>query len=210
MDGVESRAAAYPGVTTRWSLGPTQNQKRKEKKSKARLRVFDLRLLIWGYTMDEQVLELLESLIEGRNDFFVQTMRLTPHNQRASMMSRYMLNEVCYIEMLNRLFQHHSRNQLASTILTFALPNTNFSDPVAVVPTQAQITSALETFTDTGSNCAICQDSISSGGCRIRHCGHVYHRSCIVSWFALNVRCPVCRHDIREAGQANQTHSDEE
>lgn len=175
------------------------------------MRVFDLRSMICCYTMDEQVLELLENLIEGRNDFFVQTMRLTPHNQRAAMMSRFMLNEVCYIEMINRLFQHHSRNHLASTILTFAaLPNNNFSDPVAVVPTQAQITSSLENIVSTTANCAICQDAISSGGCRIRQCGHVYHRSCIVSWFALNVRCPVCRHDIREGGQEDQTHSDEE
>jgi hypothetical protein len=159
--------------------------------------------------MDEQVLELLEQMIEGRNQFFNRG-GIVPHNQRAAMMSRFMLNEVCYLEMINRIFQHHSRNQLASTILTFALPNNNFSDPVAVVPTQAQITSSLENIVSTTANCAICQDAISSGGCRIRQCGHVYHRSCILSWFALNVRCPVCRHDIREGGQEDQTQTDEE
>ena len=162
--------------------------------------------------MDEHILELIEGLIEGRNDFFVRTMQLTPHQQRGAMLSRFMMNEVCYLEILNRFYQNHLRNQLASAVLTFTLPG-NFNDPVPVIPTQAQINSALENIQNATSNCAICQDSISSGGCRIRQCGHVYHRSCIVSWFGMNVRCPVCRHDIREGAQGNQaaqTHSDEE
>jgi hypothetical protein len=163
--------------------------------------------------MDEQILELIGSMIEGRNDFFVRTMQLTPHQQRGAMMSRFMLNEVCYLEILNRFYHNHVRNQLASTILTIAMPNNNFSDPVAVVPTQQQIAASLENIESSTANCAICQDSINSGGCRIRQCGHVYHRACLLNWFSLNVRCPVCRHDIRENGQedqASQTHSDEE
>jgi hypothetical protein len=162
--------------------------------------------------MDEHILDLIEGLIEGRNDFFVRTMQLTPHQQRGVMLSRFMMNEVCYLEILNRFYQNHLRNQLASAVLTFTMPN-NFNDPVPVLPTQAQITSAIENITSTTSICAICQDSISSGACRIRQCGHVYHRSCILSWFGMNVRCPVCRHDIREGAQdnqADQTQSDEE
>lgn len=162
--------------------------------------------------MDEHILELIEGLIEGRNDFFVRTMQLTPHQQRGAMLSRFMMNEVCYLEILSRFYQNHLRNQLASAVLTFTMPE-NFSDSVPVIPTRAQINSALENVTNTTSICAICQDSISSGACRIRQCGHVYHRSCIVSWFGMNVRCPVCRHDIREGAQgnqANQTQSDEE
>lgn len=163
-------------------------------------------------TMEEHLLDLIEGLIEGRNDFFVRTMQLTPHQQRGQALSRFMLNEVCYLEVLNRIYQNHSRNQVTSAVVTFSVPS-DFNDPVPVLPTQAQINSSLENIESTTSNCAICQDSISSGGCRIRQCNHVYHRSCISSWFAMNVRCPVCRHDIREDSQDNQssqTHSDEE
>lgn len=160
--------------------------------------------------MEEEILDLMEGLIEGRNDFFTRTIQLTPHAQRGNILSRFMMNELCYLEVLNRIYQNHNRN---STVVTLNIPS-NFSDAVAVVPTPAQINSALENLTSTNSNCAICQDSISSGACRIRQCGHVYHRSCISTWFGLNVRCPVCRHDIREENsqedQSDQTPSDEE
>jgi len=154
--------------------------------------------------MDEQILEMLSEMINGRNDFFIRTVQLTPHQSRPAIVSRYMMNEVVYLEMINRLYQNHLRTQIATNVLTVTLPN-NFLDPVAVIPTQAQIDASLEAIESTQSNCAICQDSISSAGARIRHCGHVFHRSCIVNWFGMSVRCPVCRHDIRQEGQASQT-----
>jgi hypothetical protein len=157
--------------------------------------------------MEEQLLDVMESLIEGRNDFFVRTMQLTPHQQRGAMLSRFMLNEVCYLEMINRIYQAHRRSQ--SAVVTFTVP-ANFNDPVPVLPTEEQIENSLESIDSTNSNCAICQDSIVSGACRIRQCGHVYHRSCISTWFGMNVRCPVCRHDIREQDEEGQTQSDEE
>lgn len=160
--------------------------------------------------MEDEILELMEGLIEGRNDFFTRTVQLTPHAQRANVISRFMMNEICYLQILNQIYQNHNRN---TTTLTFNIP-ANFSDSVPVLPTQTQINSAIENVESTNSNCPICQDSISSGACRIRHCGHVYHRSCLLSWFGMNVRCPVCRHDIREQGsqgdQSDQTPSDEE
>jgi hypothetical protein len=164
--------------------------------------------------MDENFLDILELMIDGRNDFFIRTMQLTPHQQRPSVLSRYMLNEICYLELLNRIYQNSLR-QANSTVLTVSIP-ANFEDNVPVLPTQAQINSSLEDIESTTSNCAICQDSISSGACRIRQCGHVYHRSCLLSWFGMSVRCPVCRHDIREEApatatdQQDQTPSDEE
>lgn len=162
--------------------------------------------------MESQLLELIGVLAEGRNDFIVRTMQLTPHQQRGAMLSRFMLNEVCYLELLNRIYQNSLRTPPSSAVVTFTIPS-NFTDPVPVVPTQAQIDSSLENIPSTTSNCAICQDSISSGGCKIRQCGHVYHQSCILSWFGMNARCPVCRHDIRESSQedqSSQTQPDEE
>jgi len=163
--------------------------------------------------MEEHILELLESFVEGRNDFFVRTMQLTPHQHRPQMLSRYMLNEIVYLEMINRMYQNHLRSQLSSAVVTFTLP-ANFTDPVVVAPTQAQITAAVEDITSSANSCAICQDAISSGGCRIRSCHHEFHRNCLTNWFGMSVRCPVCRHDIREsgnpAGGTSQTPSDAE
>jgi phage FluMu protein Com len=33
---------------------------------------------------------------------------------------------------------------------------------------------------------------------RIRHCGHVFSQQALQNWLSLNVRCPICRYDIRE------------
>lgn len=163
--------------------------------------------------MEEQLLDLLESLIEGRNEFFTQTMRLNPHASRPQMVSRYMLNELCILELVNRVYMNHIRTP-ASAVVTLTMPASNFFDPVVVSASQTQITSALEDITTSTSNCAICQDAISSGGCKLRHCQHEFHRSCVTSWFGMSVRCPVCRHDIREtnsqSGASSQTLSDEE
>lgn len=158
--------------------------------------------------MEERFLDVLESLIEGRNSILSRMTRCITPRSRPALVSRMMLNEVLYIELLNRLLQSHVRNQLATTVLAITLPQTltgaNFTDPVLVIPTEEEIDAALEDITSSTTDCAICQDSISSDGCRIRSCQHVYHRNCLSDWFALNVRCPVCRHDIRE-DQEDQT-----
>ena len=33
--------------------------------------------------------------------------------------------------------------------------------------------------------------------CRIRHCGHIFKSNGLMLWFQRNVRCPVCRYDVR-------------
>lgn len=76
-----------------------------------------------------------------------------------------------------------------------------FNDPVLVRPTRQQIDSATTLLTGvTGQICSVCQDVIIETDMtrRINHCNHTYHRNCIDQWFERNVRCPVCRHDIRE------------
>ena len=146
--------------------------------------------------MEQQILELLNELVSGRNGFFNNTFRTMNHRDRMVAFSRYMTNESSYLDLTSRVYYNFIRNQLATNILTLTMPQT-FLDPVPVVPTQRQIENAIEPIESSTSNCAICQDSISLSGVRIRHCGHAYHRSCLMSWFSMNVRCPICRHDVR-------------
>jgi hypothetical protein len=163
---------------------------------------------------EPEVLSMISEMIQGRNQFLSnQTIRGIPFQHRPAVLSRYMNNEALYLEFINRVYMNNIQTQSAATALitlTMANPSRNFMDPVTVTASQQQINSSLENFSNTTSSCAICQEAISSGACRIRQCGHVYHRACIVNWLSMSVRCPVCRHDIREAGQANQTSVDEE
>ena len=75
-------------------------------------------------------------------------------------------------------------------------------EPVVVAPSAEQIAAAtvIQTVTAENEMCPICQDSVAVGA-NVRHltvCGHRFHTGCIDTWFQQNVRCPVCRHDIRD------------
>lgn len=78
----------------------------------------------------------------------------------------------------------------------------NWEDPVAVVPSNEQIDSALMNVPGNvePGTCAICQDTIGTHeeASSLRNCSHHFHTSCITEWFSRSVRCPVCRNDIRE------------
>lgn len=75
-------------------------------------------------------------------------------------------------------------------------------DPVVVRPTAIQIDAgtAIEIMDAEEDVCAICQDTMESGSQVrvINACDHRFHVTCIDTWFQRNVRCPVCRHDIRD------------
>lgn len=79
-------------------------------------------------------------------------------------------------------------------------------EPVIVRPTLGQIDigTTLEVLDAEEEVCAICQDNMNVGEevRVINACDHRFHRNCIDTWFQRNVRCPVCRHDIREPAAA--------
>jgi hypothetical protein len=94
-----------------------------------------------------------------------------------------------------------------STLLSYVLsPNRHrvFED-VIVRPTEQQITNATQIIDYSSENeynnmnCPITLDEFTEGEqiCRIRHCGHIFKEQALRNWFQRNVRCPVCRYDIR-------------
>lgn len=161
--------------------------------------------------------DILESLIDSRVGFFSNTVNRLPSQgqSRSTLMSRFMLNELCYLELANRVYQNCVRDQTLNNLLgatiTMNIPN-NFTDPVNVAPTTAQYNQATEEVIPESQEtpCPICQDHLGSTATRLRQCGHIYHTSCIRSWLSVSVRCPMCRHDIRETGPTTQTSSADE
>ena len=154
------------------------------------------------------MLTLLAELVEGRNIFLSRGLNRISTTHRDALTSRFFLNELCYLEVANRIFQNHIRNQsvtAAATLLSLNIP-TNFMDPVVVRPSAEQIATATESVPQPlpDTTCPICQDPLTNNAIRIVHCNHTYHQSCLDSWFTMSVRCPVCRYDVR-GGQTNQT-----
>jgi hypothetical protein len=99
--------------------------------------------------------------------------------------------------------------QPVRSIFSSLFPTTrreNTLQDVIVRPTQEQILTATEivSFNESLSNnntiCPITLEPFSNGEriCRIKHCSHLFKESALNNWFRRNVRCPVCRYDIRD------------
>jgi len=89
--------------------------------------------------------------------------------------------------------------------------------PVRVIPNQAQIRRATTdtTFREISnpSNllCPITQQPFDNNDevTIIDHCHHIFTRRDLSEWFGNNVRCPVCRFDIRDYQEPITTHPSE-
>jgi hypothetical protein len=99
-------------------------------------------------------------------------------------------------------------NQTPSQLFSYFLPTNrqrNFTN-VAVRPTNRQILDATEIIiyneneTYNNTSCPITMEEFSHEEqiCQIRHCGHNFREDALRNWFTTNVRCPVCRYDIRD------------
>jgi hypothetical protein len=73
-----------------------------------------------------------------------------------------------------------------------------------VAPTSEQISNAVERIMfedpDPTMRCPISLEDFGRNDniLRIRHCNHMFKEESLLNWFRRNVRCPVCRYDIRD------------
>lgn len=104
---------------------------------------------------------------------------------------------------------HTPRTQQTEPIIAYGLslfPNNASFQNVVVYPTAEQINNATERLIYNGSSnllyntCPISLEDFQEGEQlrRITHCGHIFNENNFNTWFSRNVRCPVCRHDIRD------------
>ena len=98
-------------------------------------------------------------------------------------------------------------NNISDIFLT-ALGNNinNLSfEPVAVYPSEQQINNACEDVSfntisnPINSSCPINLERFTDNSTvtQILYCGHCYNPAALRRWFTSNVRCPICRYDIR-------------
>lgn len=83
-------------------------------------------------------------------------------------------------------------------------------NPVVVRPTEEQITNATEDVSynellenniiNEDDTCPIDLQPLNENDeiIRIQRCGHIFRKQNLIQWFNSNVRCPLCRIDIRE------------
>lgn len=100
-----------------------------------------------------------------------------------------------------------------------SLQNTVLQDDVVITPTEEQISNATEIIRfneniSSNTSCPITLDPFIHGErvCRIKYCSHLFKENSLRNWFRRNVRCPICRYDIREYNNinGNSTTNDED
>lgn len=107
------------------------------------------------------------------------------------------------------IFQRYTNPVTTEPILPSAQRTFRFPDifqNVVVRPTRRQINLAVDSFTYTNgmmlqnTSCPITLEDFQETDqlMRIRHCGHCFRQNALNNWFRENVRCPVCRYDIRD------------
>lgn len=113
-----------------------------------------------------------------------------------------------------------NRTNAFTEVFTQHLMNAiNNSPPVVVRPTELQIEQATENMlfselppeVERVYTCPVSHDTFNDNSeiTRICHCGHYYGREAIMTWFSMNVHCPICRYDIRNVPAEDLTHENE-
>ena len=86
---------------------------------------------------------------------------------------------------------------------------------IIVRPTNLQIETATESinydFSMQHHQCPISLEQFEQDEsiCRIKHCGHLFKSTSLMNWFERNVRCPVCRYDIRQYREREREEREE-
>jgi hypothetical protein len=112
----------------------------------------------------------------------------------------------------------NTTNSIFSSLFPSILRGSNVLQDVVVRPTQDQILAATEIISfdenasNNNTNCPITLEPFMHGEriCKIKHCSHLFKQSALNDWFRRNVRCPVCRYDIRDYESDNDNDTDEE
>lgn len=161
---------------------------------------------------DYDVLNTMAEIMNNDQSFH-QIVRFLDSSTRNTLVAAQMRNTHLAINVL----RSYLNNERVPTMVMNIPLNAEFLEAVNVAPSEAQLNAGVERQVRVlDTNCSICQEEVTSAT-RIRHCRHCFHDSCIQTWFRMNPRCPVCRHDIRDlqpnnAQSANDSrmHSDSE
>jgi len=95
---------------------------------------------------------------------------------------------------------------------THTILNEDFFDPIAIIPTITQITTATQLvcfgniLNPVNVICPITQDPFVQDEIvtQIKYCSHLFNSLSLNTWFLSKCICPICRYDIRQY-RANNT-----
>ena len=157
----------------------------------------------------QSVIPLLRDIVNSETQFFNRVVDL-PDALRNRAIANRSRQTLVMLDLVRTLVEPVPIRSLPTTRGQFTIDLTQdllrtFHEPVAVLPSAAQISAAVElnVTPPAGELCAICQDT-TAVSTRLNACRHYFHHGCITQWFGTSVRCPVCRNDIRETDEEEE------
>jgi hypothetical protein len=145
---------------------------------------------------DLDVLDVLQDILATDRTFY-GIVRFLDGARRSEIIAAHLRNTNLSLALIHR-YMTAPQSLVINFPLNMDLSGNSFFDPIPVIPTPAQILAATEVNIPmpAESTCSICQENMNNAT-RIRACGHCFHQECISQWLSMNVRCPMCRHDVR-------------
>ena len=158
------------------------------------------------------------------NNLFSELRNIYPYNTTTTTNNTNTenLNNFSNINNLNNEINNNLRNIYPSlftnpetievTLFNNGRREVNNMEDVQVFPSLRTLreSSTVNIYRDletTQETCSICRDNFSElSVVRKLSCGHIFHIECIDTWFETNIRCPLCRVDLRD----NEEGEDEE
>ena len=155
--------------------------------------------------LDTNINRLVNNLFNDRQNAYVHydyNEPINPNIYNAS--SRNSRNRYSEPRRVNRTSQN---NPLTTLLSNF------FNSTVAIRPTEEQIQNASRIIrygdieNPLSETCPISLEPFeeNTNVRQIIHCGHIFHQQQFQEWFSHNVKCPVCRYDIRNYRNTNAT-----
>ena len=134
-----------------------------------------------------EMIQLLRTTVHSQNNYYANISRRRGNTQRETNFSN------------DRRNPFNNYDLLFSYIIPPNRPQTRNANRL----TPQQIANATQNVIYNESmreeRCPITLDNFTVGEtiCQIRHCSHIFKTDALMNWFNRNVRCPVCRHDLR-------------
>tara|TARA_B100000963_G_C22355540_1_gene549227 strand:+ start:32 stop:658 length:627 start_codon:yes stop_codon:yes gene_type:complete len=100
------------------------------------------------------------------------------------------------------------------TLLNNGRRTVNNMEDVQVYPSLRTLreSSSIHIYRDLDTDqetCSICRDNFEENSVvRRLGCEHIFHIGCIDTWFETNIRCPLCRVDLRDTENDNETETE--
>jgi hypothetical protein len=142
---------------------------------------------------------------------YEETNNINMNNQRA--IDRNIWSNILFPSYSRTNFRTRGRTRDNDDIFS------NLFNDVIITPTETQFLSATQLIQYssnveyTNTSCPITLEEFQNDQqvCQIRYCGHIFYEDALRNWFRRNVRCPICRYDIRNyvnfSNETNETNT---